>query len=684
MRTVCTHIIKFSLSILGLALLLGFVASCNKAEETKPSELSPEAKKAITEAIAMNNSYKNARSVVYLDSVYATLKNPSTKDLFEKYSFKISYYLFVVKQDTIKAKSYIDSMFYLLKEKEQFNRYEFARAIFTKGDLEIAKKNYDKAFEYYYSAHQYALKYLDQCQNFQFSIRVGVLKLERERYKEAIPYLRQALEQNERCNEKDVKMIKQGYLNSLSLCYERSNQLDSALYYYQKTISAIDRESSAGLYSANYAQVAKGIVYGNMGGVYANLGRFNEAEKYLRQSIAINDRPSHDSIDAQTAKLKLAALYLRQSRLNDTYALLAQLQQTLEQNGPVIGMSTKSQLRLYELQRQYFDKIKDESNAYLYAQKYYLLRDSLTEASEKNRITDIDNALKEHAQHDKLTLLAKDNEIKRNYIIGFIIFLAMALGILLLVWRNHRKLRALNSEITTQNIVMQKVLNALEKSQEENTRMMKIVAHDLRSPIAATLSIAELLKMANLSAADLEMLTLLEVTNQQCLDMIGNLLSINAKTDELTLTSVRMHMFLKHSVNLFKFKASEKKQKIKLHVHDIEVQIDGGKIWRVFSNLIANAIKFSPQGSTIQVNLQEKPESIVVSVSDEGIGIPEEIKCTIFNIFTEARRQGTSGEHSFGLGLAISKQIVEAHHGQIWVESEVGKGSTFFVELAKG
>jgi len=74
-------------------------------------------------------------------------------------------------------------------------------------------------------------------------------------------------------------------------------------------------------------------------------------------------------------------------------------------------------------------------------------------------------------------------------------------------------------------------------------------------------------------------------------------------------------------------------------------------------------------------------EGVRISVKDHGIGIPPEMKDKIFDMFTEAKRSGTAGEQSFGLGLAISKQIVEAHGGRIWFESRQGKGTTFFIDL---
>jgi signal transduction histidine kinase len=76
-----------------------------------------------------------------------------------------------------------------------------------------------------------------------------------------------------------------------------------------------------------------------------------------------------------------------------------------------------------------------------------------------------------------------------------------------------------------------------------------------------------------------------------------------------------------------------------------------------------------------------KPHHLQIAVQDQGIGVPDEMKQEIFNMFTNAMRPGTSGEQSFGLGLAISRQIIEAHNGKIWFESAPGQGTTFFIDL---
>src|SRR6185503_7822197 len=115
----------------------------------------------------------------------------------------------------------------------------------------------------------------------------------------------------------------------------------------------------------------------------------------------------------------------------------------------------------------------------------------------------------------------------------------------------------------------------------------------------------------------------------------------------------------------------------------VKLHINREKIWRVISNLISNAIKFSPVDSVIKVKAIQKQGNVVIAVKDHGIGIPDNMKDKVFNMFTNAKRPGTIGEKSFGLGLSISKQIIEKHSGKIWFDSVQDKGTTFYISLPK-
>jgi len=136
------------------------------------------------------------------------------------------------------------------------------------------------------------------------------------------------------------------------------------------------------------------------------------------------------------------------------------------------------------------------------------------------------------------------------------------------------------------------------------------------------------------------------------------------------------------SVDQLGFKAKEKRQLIKLDIiSDIKINADQEKLSRVISNLITNAIKFSPVDTEIKIRMERKAGILELIVEDNGIGISPLLSVNVFEMFSSAKRQGTAGEQSFGIGLSFSKQIVEAHKGKIWFESEVNKGTVFYIQL---
>jgi two-component system sensor histidine kinase/response regulator len=111
------------------------------------------------------------------------------------------------------------------------------------------------------------------------------------------------------------------------------------------------------------------------------------------------------------------------------------------------------------------------------------------------------------------------------------------------------------------------------------------------------------------------------------------------------------------------------------------VEADPRKIEQVMENLLSNAIKFSPPGTTVTMNLKPMGAQVRIEVRDQGPGIPEAERGKLFQPFQRTSVKPTGGEKSSGLGLAIARRVVEAHGGRIGVESEVGVGSTFFVNL---
>ncbi len=187
-----------------------------------------------------------------------------------------------------------------------------------------------------------------------------------------------------------------------------------------------------------------------------------------------------------------------------------------------------------------------------------------------------------------------------------------------------------------------------------------------------------------ISASQKEMLELIMKTSINATSMINELLSAALNEDtEVRKEKGDLIALARDCVELLTFKAKEKQQTIVFrHTSEtISYLFNFQEMSRALNNLLMNAIKFSYPESKIELSIQETDTEIVIAVKDEGIGIKDADKEQVFEMFTNAKRKGTNGETPFGLGLSITKKIVERHGGRISLESEEKKGTTFFICL---
>ena len=675
-------------AIVGLLAIIVFMGC--RPEERGHKDHPVVADSILDKADVLLKSEQVSHSLVYLDSAYSLFPHPGPEDIWKKYNFKANYYLFYDINLEI-ATRYVDSMFAVLKGKADLYKESYATSIFLSGDVLMAQNRYNEAFGRYYEGRQFTLKNLDSCKFSQFTYNLGLVRFRQGQYAKAIPYLKQALNETGRCKEGFYYRIftPQAIINTTALCYERAGIADSAVYYYRYGLALLDERAPAFPKKKQFIAAAKGVIYGNLGGVYSKLNQSQPAEKYLKESIRINKRPGYEVADALTAEMKLIELYIRNKRYNDANTLLSNIPGEIRQQQQMRRPVEQLRLQWYKLNQVYADSTRQAGLAYRFALEYYHLRDSLTSISQGAQSADMDISFKIREQEYHLALVNKDDQIKRTYLISIILFSVMACMILLILWKNLKRsrkdvqeLKRLNHQVNEHNLHMQTALHALEQSQRDNSRIMKIVAHDLRNPIGGIFSLALLMKEEpGRTPDDRMLLEMIWKSGKNSLDLVDSLLQINVNAKELKMEPVDLGETLHYCVQLLLSRATEKHQQITLQADPLVLSVSRDKLWRVVSNLIDNAIKFSPSGAVIAVKLEEMGRAAVITVEDHGIGIPESFEDKIFDMFTEAKRHGTDGEPTFGMGLAISKQIVEAHEGRIWFESIPGKGTTFFVAL---
>ena len=319
-----------------------------------------------------------------------------------------------------------------------------------------------------------------------------------------------------------------------------------------------------------------------------------------------------------------------------------------------------------------------------------LRSDQLRDSLENNLFAvfgmDVDHELKSLVQQQELHDLTNQNRLKQLYLIGSIIATIMAIIIVGLIHRNLKKSRKMHRESDLYNQQLQQAMTEIKRANENYIRIMRVMAHDLRNPISGMTGLAAvLLAEDDFTEDNRHMLQLIESTGIHSMEMISELLKTGLadENEPLVTELVDVKTLLYDSVELLQFKAAEKQQKLIFDGSEQPVicRISQEKIWRVFNNLIVNAIKFSYEGTQIKVGIAQEQHKIVISVADSGIGIPDKNKESVFEMFTPAKKVGTKGEQPFGLGLSISKRIIEKHHGKIWFESMPGMGTTFYVEI---
>ncbi len=253
----------------------------------------------------------------------------------------------------------------------------------------------------------------------------------------------------------------------------------------------------------------------------------------------------------------------------------------------------------------------------------------------------------------------------------------------------YLELTLLNNELMTLQRELVKRTIDLENLNEEKNEFIGIAAHDLRNPLQVIDGYSRLLlseAFGPLTAQQREMVSAVSRNSDFMLRLITDLLHISrieAGKLQLDLQPTDIVELTLKNVQLNRLLAQQKEIDLKLSCNEAELTllIDTHKIEQVLNNLLQNAIKFSHPHTVVTVGLTRTDRGAVISVQDQGQGIPAEEIDRLFKPFQKTSVQSTGGEPSTGLGLAIAKRIVVGHQGEIWAESQPGAGSTFYVRL---
>ena len=231
-------------------------------------------------------------------------------------------------------------------------------------------------------------------------------------------------------------------------------------------------------------------------------------------------------------------------------------------------------------------------------------------------------------------------------------------------------------------------LRELEKVRDD---LMKMIVHDLKTPLTSVIATLEMLAdgdFGGLSGEQKAAVSEVEAKSQELLALIEDILEI-ARIEEagitLALTDIQPRSFIDELIHEWEHRFQQEKTKVLVEVDEQAptFQGDKGLIKRVFANLIQNAVTHSAKPINLRLAARMNGDSVLFAVVDDGPGIPPEYHDIIFRKFGQVHSENAPRVRSSGLGLTFCKLVVDLHGGRIWVKSNMGEGSSFYVELPR-
>ncbi len=224
----------------------------------------------------------------------------------------------------------------------------------------------------------------------------------------------------------------------------------------------------------------------------------------------------------------------------------------------------------------------------------------------------------------------------------------------------------------------------LRESERLKSQLVSIVSHELRNPLTSILGYTSLLLKRDFEKAQVtHYLEIIQQQGNRLTSLIDHFLeseSVETGRLEIKLQPLDLKVLLAEETKLVSDKVMKHRIELAVDANSLPVRGDRERLAQVFANLLGNAVKYSPEGGLVEVGGEVVGDLVIIQVRDQGIGIPDEHQAQIFTKFFrgDARESGIAGT---GLGLAVSREIVEAHGGRIRFTSDPGSGSCFRLEL---
>jgi signal transduction histidine kinase len=557
------------------------------------------------------------------------------------------------------------------------------------GNTLSKRGNYDKALEYYQEAIRIFKESDKKIHLAKVYLNIGSNYLNLGNNEQAANWL-------EKANELAVAIpdIPDSYLASLyhNLAMVSANRADydESLQYYGKALDLAVKTGS--LHD-------QALAHNNIGYTYQLQELHPQALEHYRQAYQIIRQTNHH-LEAAYITTSLIDGLMHNQLYEEAYPLVDTLRRmTSQSNVPhLVGTVYRAMSEVYREQGKYKEALEQ-----LYL--YIAVHDSLLNQDQNAKIAALQNEVELSQKDAEITMkdreaqiLDRENARQRGLMVALVAALVLALIALILLIVNSRARKAANLELKRSNALIQEQYEALRQSNDrladlnrEKDGLIGIVAHDLKSPLNKSAALTELIaSVGPLNPSQEQALEMIRSVTAHGNHLIRDLLDLNSiehPDGVLRYEEVDLGQLFLESAASFEAAARQKDLQIDWQAPsgDFLMHTDRHSLQRILENLVSNAVKFSPRGKKIWVIAHSDGNgSVEISVRDEGPGISAEDRKKLFKKFQRLSARPTGGESSTGLGLAITKTLVEKLHGSIRIESKPGMGAEFLVKLPRG
>ena len=514
----------------------------------------------------------------------------------------------------------------------------------------------------------------------------------------ALDYFNQAIEMCKASN--DETTIVEAYVSKGDLHWHEGDN-DRALYFFEEALKIMESDTKPGFDRS-------GLI-NNLGNVYREKGDYSKALEYYDQALRLSTNVGDKNLIA-----------VIQKNIGITYKLTGEYQQAID-----FLRKSKDIARQIRLQAVHKESLEQLSEAYALAGNYKNALDYYKELSNLNQQVAQEQAtnkisliqlgyhLKDEAQ--KQTIREVDLNLRvlkerniRNIIILFTLF---SIAFIFILWSRYRMKLRTNTELKNLNTDLEKrVEERTKRLKEENdrrkiahehaqqaneakNRFLANISHEVRTPINAIIGFCDITIKSGVEEQHNLNLQRIKDSSEHLLALIKDILDysqIDIGKTELKKTPFQLKELMESVINAFFLDAKSKKLKMVLDIHkNVPMNLLGDKevIRQIMYNLIGNAVKFTEEGG-VNIKIQatengfEKDKiKLLCSVEDTGIGISKMKQKLIFMDFSQENESTSRKYGGAGLGLTISKHFIQLMDGEIWVESEKGKGSNFIFTM---